>query len=177
MTPAELMRVKALTPDLDQLHTWNWRLFNNLQGSVSFISDSGSGFTHTNPPRLITRGTRGIKRRKFSPRARQRADKRTHLTSWFVRGSRLFDETQLGRRHAPDEEEEEQRVVAGVGTGHLMGGQDVMIGRRSSPGSAGDQVIRNVPGRLIVPVSKQARSVPVETAFLFTRGSWLNCSL
>lgn len=82
-------------------------------------------------------------------------NKGTHLTSWFVRGNRLFDETQLGRRHAPDEEDEEQRVVAGVRTGHLVGGQDVMIGQcvdsqRSSPVSAGEQAIRSVTGRLII---------------------------
>lgn len=112
-------------------------------------------YTHTNPSRLSTRGIHGIKQRKFSLRARQRVNKWTHLTSWLARGNRLFDETQLGRRHAPDEEDEEQRVVAGVRSGHLMGGQDVMIGQCVgnqwiSPVSAGDQVIRNVTGRLIV---------------------------
>lgn len=54
----------------------------------------------------------------------------THLTSWFVRGNRLSDETQLGGRDAPDEEDEEQGVVTWVWTAHLMAEGDTAIGRR-----------------------------------------------
>lgn len=53
----------------------------------------------------------------------------THLTSWFVRGNHLFDETQLGGRDAPDQEDKEQRVVTWVWTGHLMAEEDMMIGQ------------------------------------------------
>lgn len=54
----------------------------------------------------------------------------THLTSWFVRGNRLSDETQLGGRDAPDEEDEEQGVVTWVWTAHLMAEGHTVIGRR-----------------------------------------------
>lgn len=111
-------------------------------GPVSFISVIQEADLYAHTPVSTQHGR--IRQHKFSLRARQRGNEWTHLTSWFVRGNRLFDETQLGRRHAPDEEDEEQRVVAGVRTGHLMGGQDIM-------GSAGDRVIRHVTGRLIVP--------------------------
>lgn len=46
-----------------------------------------------------------------------------------MRGNHLFDETQLGGRDAPDEEDEEQRVVTWVWTGHLMAERDIMIGQ------------------------------------------------
>lgn len=70
----------------------------------------------------ITRSDNGGKKNKVEPVL-------THLTSWFVCGNHLFDETQLGGRDAPDEEDEEQRVVSRAWTGHLMAERDIVIGQ------------------------------------------------
>lgn len=68
---------------------------------------------------------KGKKKKRFS-----NSSVPTHLTSRFVRGNRLSDETQLGGRDAPDEEDEEQGVVTWVWTAHLMAERDTVIGRR-----------------------------------------------
>lgn len=43
----------------------------------------------------------------------------THLSPGFVRGNDLFDEPKLRGRDSTNQEEEEQRVVAGMWTTHL----------------------------------------------------------
>ncbi len=52
-----------------------------------------------------------------------------HLCPRFVCRNDLFDETQLGGRDPPNQEEEEQRVVAGMRTAHLeLKEGDIVIG-------------------------------------------------
>lgn len=53
----------------------------------------------------------------------------THLASWFVCGNNLSDETKLGGRDSTDQEDEEQRVVAGMWTSHLQLRRDIVIGQ------------------------------------------------